>query len=350
MSYNKLLERQLKRKLKGVDEIPEEFKPLLQAISDSYDHYESDRTLLERSLELSSNELTETNGKLRHANEEIAEKNAQIIDSIKYAQRIQSAILPPDRLVTQKLSKSFILYLPKDIVAGDFYWMETVEFQDSDEHLIIFAAADCTGHGVPGAMVSVVCHNALNRAVREYGLTEPATILDKVLEIVLQQFEKSEEEVKDGMDIALCSFNSGTNELQFAGAHNPLWVISSEEKDWENVVQIAAADLELDAGNYLYEIKPDKQPIGKYADPKPFTNHSLKLEEGDTIYIFSDGLPDQFGGPRGKKFKYKTFKQLLMTAFEKNMTDQKEMIHQRFEDWRGDLEQIDDVCVIGMRV
>ncbi|GAG60940.1 unnamed protein product, partial [marine sediment metagenome] len=172
----------------------------------------------------------------------VEEKNREITDSITYALRIQEAILPPDRIVKEYLQESFILYKPKDIVAGDFYWMEVIG------DTTIFAAADCTGHGVPGAMVSVVCHGALNRSVREFGLTDPAKILDKTRELVIETFEASDEEVKDGMDIALCSL-TGT-ELQYAGAHNPLWVLRNGE---------------------VLETKADKQPIGKYAELKPFT-------------------------------------------------------------------------------
>ena len=267
-------------------------------------------------------------------------KNEEILSSISYAKRIQEAILPPPKLVREHLSNSFILYKPKDIVAGDFYWMET----GVDE--VIFAAADCTGHGVPGAMVSVVCSNALNRAVREFVLTEPAKILDKTLEIVIERFAKSEEEVKDGMDIALCALNLKTKELQYAGANNPLWVIGKPGGNLENQLGIPAMVEEELA---LYEVKATKQPIGKYVDPKPFENHSVQLEKGDTFYIFSDGYPDQFGGDKGKKLKAKAFKQLLLSMQHQGMDAQRILLDDFFEVWRGDHEQIDDVCVIGVR-
>ncbi|NQV53997.1 MAG: SpoIIE family protein phosphatase [Flavobacteriales bacterium] len=265
------------------------------------------------------------NRKIEAQRELLEEKNKEITDSITYAKRIQEAILPPLRNVLKALPNSFVLYKPKDIVAGDFYWMESLG------DWVVFAAADCTGHGVPGAMVSVVCNNALNRSVREFGLDQPAAILDKTLELVLEQFESSDEEVKDGMDIALCALNTKTRTLQYAGAQNPLWI-----------KRISSTELE--------EIKPDKQPIGKYSDPKPFTNHTLQLEAGDTFYIFSDGYADQFGGPKGKKLKYKPFKELLLSINSKAMEEQKQIIDHRFEAWKGDLEQVDDVCVIGVRV
>jgi serine phosphatase RsbU (regulator of sigma subunit) len=253
--------------------------------------------------------------------EVIEEQHQEIKDSMEYAKRIQSAILPPQKLVKEYLKESFILYKPKDIVAGDFYWMEHKAGK------VLFAAADCTGHGVPGAMVSVICNGALNRAVREFGLTEPAKILGKARDIVIEEFEKSEEEVKDGMDIALCSLEG--NKLIYAGAHNPLWIVRSGE---------------------ILETKANKQPIGKFDNPLPYTSHSFDLEKGDTIYIFSDGFVDQFGGEKGKKFKAKAFRKLLLSIQDKTLEEQSLIIDQAFESWRGKLEQIDDVCVIGVRV
>jgi serine phosphatase RsbU (regulator of sigma subunit) len=255
------------------------------------------------------------------AHDELEEKNQEIMDSIIYAKRIQSAILPPVKVVKEYLKESFILYKPKDVVAGDFYWMEQKNGK------VLFAAADCTGHGVPGAMVSVVCNNALNRSVREHGLTIPGEILDKTREIVVQEFKKSEEDVKDGMDIALCSIEG--MKLQYAGAYNPLWIIRNGE---------------------VIETKANKQPIGQFDDSKPYTTHSFDLEKGDAIYIFSDGYVDQFGGERGKKFKSKAFRELLLSIQDKTMEEQKITIDKVFETWKGNLEQIDDVCVIGLRV
>ncbi len=252
---------------------------------------------------------------------EIEEKNRDIMDSITYAKRIQLAILPPSKIVKEYLKDSFILYKPKDIVAGDFYWMEHKDGK------ILFAAADCTGHGVPGAMVSVVCNNGLNRSVREHGLIEPGKILDKTREIVIQEFEKSEEEVKDGMDIALCSLEG--NRLQYAGAHNPLWIVRNGE---------------------ILEIKADRQPIGKSRLTEPFTTHTVNLQKADSIYIFSDGYVDQFGGEKGKKFKSMAFKELLISIQNRPMEEQRILIDETFENWKGKLEQIDDVVVMGVKI
>ena len=253
----------------------------------------------------------------------LEEQHREITDSINYAKRIQDAILPPISLVHQHIPESFILYKPKDIVAGDFYWMEKVDDN------IIFAAADCTGHGVPGAMVSVVCHNAMNRSVREFKLIEPSKILDKTRDIVVETFEKGQEDVRDGMDIALCTINNKTKKLFFSGANNGLYFIRNGE---------------------LTQYKPDKQPIGKYDDAKPFTQQEIDLEKGDVIYTFSDGYPDQFGGEKGKKYMYKKFRDLLLSIHQKPMDEQHQLLVDSFENWRGDLEQVDDVCVIGIKI
>ena len=253
----------------------------------------------------------------------IEEKHLEIQDSISYAKRIQTAILPPSKLFKYHIPNSFVLYLPKDVVAGDFYWMEVVK------NKVLFAAADCTGHGVPGAMVSVICNNGLNRSVREFGLTKPGLILDKTREIIIQEFAKSEEEVKDGMDIAMCSLEGNT--LEFAGAHNPLWIIRS-------------------GANEVEEIKADNQPIGQFEHIKPFRTQQVNLEKGDSIYIFSDGFADQFGGKKGKKFKTANFKQLLISIQDKPIEKHEQLIIEAFENWKGNLEQLDDVCIIGLRI
>lgn len=267
--------------------------------------------------------ISNRNLKIEAQKKDLQEKNDEILASITYAKRIQNAILPRIKIVKSYLADSFILYEPKDIVAGDFYWLE------SKDDIIFFAAADCTGHGVPGAMVSVVCNNGLNRSVREYGLTDPAAILNKTREIVIGEFEKSDEDVKDGMDIALCSLKG--NVLSYSGAHNPLWIIRNGAKEIET-------------------IKADKQPIGKYDNLEDYTTHKTILEKGDTIYIFSDGLVDQFGGEKGKKYKPAQFRNLLLSIQDKDMESQKSLILDNFKHWMGsEHEQIDDVCVIGYR-
>ena len=249
-------------------------------------------------------------------------QHQEITDSIAYAKRIQTAILPTDNQVKEHLYNSFILYKPKDVIAGDFYWLEPINNQ------IFFAAADCTGHGVPGAMVSVVCNNALNKSVREHQLLDPGKILDQTKSIITEEFGSSEAEISDGMDIALCKLQE--NELSYAGAHNPLWIIRKDSQEVD-------------------EIKADKIPIGKYHVDKPFVTHKVTLKAGDTIYIFSDGFSDQFGGIKGKKFKSPNFKKLLLSMQNENLSTQKKLLQDAFTQWQGDLEQVDDVLVIGFR-
>jgi serine phosphatase RsbU (regulator of sigma subunit) len=254
----------------------------------------------------------------------IEEKQKEILSSISYAKRLQEAILPPMSLITENLQQSFILYKPKDIVAGDFYWIEVVS-----KDYILIAAADCTGHGVPGALVSVVCSNALNRTVKEFEITDPGKILDKTRELVVETFERSETEVKDGMDISLCLLNKKTNEIEWAGANNPLWIVRNSQ---------------------IIEYKPNKQAIGKVDKPLLYQTHKIKLQKDDNIYIFTDGYADQFGGPNGKKFKYHQLVDLMCTISTMPIVEQQIKLEKEFQDWKGDLEQVDDVCVIGIRV
>jgi len=253
----------------------------------------------------------------------IKQKNKDMTDSIHYAKRLQDAILPPLSLIKQFLPESFVFYKPKDIVAGDFYWMERTG------DTILIAAADCTGHGVPGALVSVVCSNALNRTVKEFHITKPGKILDKVRELVLETFEKSESNVQDGMDISLCCINTKTKEIQWSGAYNSLWYIQNGE---------------------MHEEAADKQPIGKNDKPTQFNTHDLKLQKGDTLYLFSDGFADQFGGPKGKKFNYKQMKELILLNAAKPMEEQKRKLEETLEEWKGSLEQVDDILVIGIQI
>ncbi|MFN3917771.1 MAG: tetratricopeptide repeat protein [Flavobacteriales bacterium] len=300
-------------------------------------------------------------------------KNREITDSINYAKRIQDAILPSFRLLSGKFKDSFILYNPKDVVSGDFYWME--EFEDK----VYLAAADCTGHGVPGAMISVVCSNALSKTLLEEGITDPSKILDRTRELVTERFAKSGEDVKDGMDISLAALkpvnivrprkdsekqreenNSGDNKtpyhsplstftLKWAGANNPLWIIADENRaDLTGFKNLS--DLKETNGKALYEIKPDKQSISRADDPLPFTPHEIELQKGDIIYLFTDGYQDQFGGKFGKKFKASQLKQLLLSVQDKPMNEQHKVLFKIFENWKGELEQIDDVCIIGLRV
>ena len=294
----------------------------------------------------------------------VVHQNREILDSIEYAKRIQATILPPPKVVKKYLEDSFILYIPKDIVAGDFYWMDSVELENKDSEYILFAACDCTGHGVPGALVSVVCSNALNRAVREYNIIQPSLILDKVSELVVQDFSKDEnEEVQDGMDASLCSLNVKTGKLEWAGANNPLWIVAPSQpspkgreqgipNSSDSTSNLESAEKSLLRGDLegLIEVKPDKQPIGKFENKKPFTNHSIQLQKGDTIYMFTDGYADQFGGEKGKKYSKKALRELVLSVAHLTLQQQREALYNAHLQWRGTNEQVDDICIIGVRV
>ena len=258
--------------------------------------------------------------------DEIQEKNKEIVDSINYAKRLQKAILPTKSSILKPFNDAFLYYKPKDIVAGDFFWMHEI---NQDEYLI--AAADCTGHGVPGAMVSVVCANALDRATKEFGLSDTGKILDKVADLVIERLDHGAEDVKDGMDIALCKVNTKHGTVAYSGAHNPLWII----KNGSDEVEV---------------IKADRQPIGKFDGLQPFQQSELTLAPGDWIYIFSDGYADQFGGEKGKKYKSANLKRLLLSNVNKTGEEQELALDDQFFKWKGDAEQIDDVCVIGVKI
>lgn len=286
----------------------------------------------ERKLKLEKkileDKVQERTAEVMEKNKELDEINKDITASIRYAKRIQDAILPPDEFVKKNLPNTFVLFKPKDIVSGDFYWME------SRGSKVIFAAVDCTGHGVPGAFMSIVGHNLLDRVVGEQNITQPAKILDELnrsLSDTLRQTDLEDNTVRDGMDIALCAFDRETGVLEYAGAFNPLWLIRNQE---------------------LIEVKADKFPIGNSkggGGKNRFTNHEIQLQKGDTIYIFSDGYSDQFGGPKGKKFMAGAMKQLLIKSQHLPMHEQRELLNTTIESWRGSHEQVDDILVIGSR-
>ncbi|HQQ94758.1 MAG TPA: 7TM diverse intracellular signaling domain-containing protein [Bacteroidia bacterium] len=277
----------------------------------------------EKALEVLEEKVQERTLELKQQKHLVEEKQKEIVDSISYAKRLQEAILPPHDFVKAHVKHNFIFYQPKDIVAGDFYWAE------KNQDLFFIAAADSTGHGVPGAMVSIVCSNALNRAVKEFQLKVTGKILDKTRELVIETFEKSASEVKDGMDISLLCIDAKQKQVFWSGANNPLWYIQDHE---------------------LKEIKADKQPIGKTDHPKPFSTHEIAYKANSTFYLFTDGLADQFGGPQGKKFKYKQFSELLLKHQDLSPAEQAERINKAFAAWKGELEQVDDICVIGIRL
>lgn len=281
----------------------------------------------------------------------LEERNKDIMDSIHYAKKIQNAILPPLDNFKMAFQKSFVLYLPKDVVAGDFYWMEK---QGSE---LLFAVADCTGHGVPGAMVSVICNSGLNRSVREEKLKTPGAILDHTRKLVVQEFEKSKDELKDGMDISICSWNQESNILHWSGANIPLWIISRQRNQisYSHHSNNEIKEANLAIGDIsLFEWKANKFPIGKYHHSSNFDEFEITLLPGERVYLFSDGYADQFGGTSrkggGKKYKSKNLKRLLLQSSLEDVAAQKDILYHNFIDWKQDIEQVDDICIIGIEV
>lgn len=245
----------------------------------------------------------------------------EIYGSYRNAKRIQDTILPEEKFIKQVIPDSFIIYLPRDTISGDFYWVEEVN------DTVLFAVGDCTGHGIPGAMLTVMCHRALERSLKEFGMVVPGHILDKTLEILVNDFRKNEQTIADGMDIALCALTG--NFLQFSGANNPLWIVSN---------------------GTLITKEATKQPIGLVDNPAPFVTEEFNLTRGDTLYIFSDGFSDQFGGEGDKKFKPAQLRDLLISLNHQSMNDQKILLERAFLKWKGTSEQVDDVCIMGVRI
>lgn len=284
--------------------------------------------------------LSQKNQLINEQKEIVEEKNKSISDSINYARRLQTAILPTTEQVNKYFPNSFLFFRPKDIVSGDFYWFE------ASGDVAFMAAADCTGHGVPGAMVSVVCSNALNRSVNEFGLTKPNEILDKTRDIVIETLGKSGEDVADGMDIALVAINKKKGIIQFSGAQNPMWIVRRNEE----VGELEEFISEQTDTHALMEFKGDKQPVGLYSHMTDFTLTEVKFKPDDTIYLCSDGYADQFGGDDGKKYKYRPLKQNILSVQALSMDAQKVELVENFDKWIGKHEQIDDICVIGFKL
>ena len=262
--------------------------------------------------------------KLKWFYKQLYERTKDLNDSINYAEKIQRAMLPVKKDIADTFKEHFVLFKPKHIVAGDFYWLQT------KNNYVYLAVADCTGHGVPGALVSLVCHEALQRSLHEFNLFSTKDILNKTRDLLKIRFKYSgEDSIKDGMDIALCKIDLKNNNVEFSGANNPLWILRDNE---------------------MIACKGDKQPVGEYYAEKPFTSIDKNLEEGDMIYLFSDGYIDQFGGEAGKKLKTPNFRKFIIGNSDSKLAIQGKLLAENFENWRRDIEQIDDVCVIGVKI
>lgn len=281
--------------------------------------------ILEDQVRVRTAEVVQQKEVLEEQGKEIGRLFDEVTDSIVYAKRIQQAILQPMREVNKILPNSFIFFRPKDIVSGDFYWVE------KKNDVSYFAASDCTGHGVPGAFMSIIGHNGLDQAMNF--CDTPAEMLDALNQSLSKSLHQAtgEAETKDGMDIALCSFDSKKRELAYAGAFNPLYLVRDGE---------------------LLITKADKFPVGSFVDEElqKFTNHKVKVQKGDMVFVCSDGFQDQFGGPKGKKFMVGHMKRLLQEIAHLDVDEQRERLKNEFEEWRGDDEQVDDILIIGLKI
>ncbi len=277
-------------------------------------------------LNLKNYQLQEKSQIIETQHNTIHQKNKEITDSIKYAQKIQTAMMPLKHEFAAYFKDSFIIFSPRDIISGDFFWVT------SRNDKIIFATGDCTGHGVPGGFMSMLGVSLLNEIINEHDLTEPALILSRLRKKVITALRQKglSGEQQDGMDMTICVLDKESLMLTYAAANHTLYIIKN---------------------GVLDEYKGDKQPVGIFGnDLKPFKQHQVQLQAGDLIYTFTDGLADQFGGPKGKKFKYKQLKELILMVKDQPLAAQENVIYKGFSDWKGNLEQVDDVCLIGIKV
>ena len=285
-----------------------------------------ERKMLKRQEELEHTVALRTE-ELRKEKEVVEAQNHNIKESISYARRIQEAILPPQNVIEKILPESFILYKPKDVVSGDFYWI------NEKNNITYVAAVDCTGHGVPGAFMSLIGYNILEKVLNDNDNLAPNEILKGLSTEISRALRQDGEDktIKDGMDLALIAIDMNKRELEFSGAYNPMYLVRNKE---------------------LTEYKADKLPIGKGSVKKgvDFENQKISLESGDIVYMFSDGFADQKGGDKKKKYFYPPFRSFLTEISELPLKEQKQKLEDELVRWRGDVEQIDDVLVLGIRI
>jgi serine phosphatase RsbU (regulator of sigma subunit)/HAMP domain-containing protein len=296
-----------------------------QALLKMKDELAETERILEQKVKERTEEVVKQKDEIDSQRSKLEELYTDVTASIRYAKRLQDSILPPEKLIKKYFPSSFVLFKPKDIVSGDFYWIGKAKNE------LMFAAVDCTGHGVPGAFMSLVGANGLNSAGKEHKLSDPGLILDDLNKYASETLNKStDDSVRDGMDITLCSLNKKEMKLKFAGAYNPLYLIRDNE-------------LEI--------IKTSKFAIGSFKPGENnFETFEIDVQKGDKIYIFSDGYADQFGGPRGKKFMYRQFKETLLSTTNESMENQKQLLDKTIESWRGHHEQVDDIVIFGVEV
>ncbi|MBI5539077.1 MAG: response regulator [Bacteroidia bacterium] len=305
--------------------------------------------------------LKQKKDEIKKLNHQLTQKNKDITDSILYAKKIQSAILPSENILFDNNPDSFILHKPKDIVSGDFYWFK------NNKNTLYLAAADCTGHGVPGALMSMLGITHLNEITNGSDTIKPSELLNKLrtrLVIALNQ-NNNHHETRDGMDISICSINSNDHTLHYAGANSVVYIVrpsakqsgAHEEISKKNQTpdcfqQSQNSNLLQDKNKTLIiELKPDRMPVGVHPNYKnSFTDHEIKTQSGDSIYLFSDGYLSQFGGEKNKKLNYRKFKKILCEIQNLPMKRQQQKLEEKFETWKGVNEQVDDVLVIGYKI
>ena len=314
----------------NLEKIVEERTRIINEQKTALENQNLDVVRQKEQIEAQNEELNQINEEIEAQRDLAHKQNEEITDSINYAQRIQSAMLTPESYISEILNEHFILYRPRDIVSGDFYWIKQVN------QYVVVVAADCTGHGVPGAFMSMLGIGYLNEIVQRREVTQPNLILNELRRQIINSLRQhgGRDESKDGIDMALCVLDLKQNSMQYAGANNPLYLIRGEESDAE-----------------LLEIKPDRMPVGYYQGKfQAFTNHEISLEQGDAFYLFSDGYVDQKGGKENKKFLSRRFKTLLADIKDQPMLEQKLRLESALDDWMGTDFQVDDILVIGVRV
>ena len=307
------------------------------------ENIKSEKNLMSKNsiLEFQAGEILLQRDEIEKRKVELEGKNTNITDSINYAKNIQTALLPRHELLDEILPEHFILLRPRDIVSGDFYWFTFIE------NLSVIAAVDCTGHGVPGAFMSMLGSAFLNEIVNKEYMTHPGVILRRLRKEVIRSLHQHGElgESKDGMDIALCVIDNQNMKLQFAGANNPLYIVRKK-----SLPPPADARSFENGDNILYEIKGDRMPVSVSYSMNNFTNHEIDYNKGDIIYLFSDGFADQFGGPDGKKYSYSRFRDLLLLNSCLPIETQQLKLEEAFDSWKGQLNQVDDIMVVGIRL
>jgi serine phosphatase RsbU (regulator of sigma subunit) len=323
---NKLLERQLRRYIKTADVSGPEFQNLFTAISQAYDHHEEDRQLIERSLELSSQELSDSNRALMDASRIIELKNKDMISSLEYARLVQNSLLAKESTIFDTFKNAFIFNRPRDIVGGDFFWIR------EEKGKIFLATADCTGHGVPGAFMSVISFRLLNQAVRDYGISSTAQILGFLNEEINSTLSSrsGEADTKDALDISLVSIDRKRGTIEFSGVGHRILVCNGKDN--------------------VREFKGDRTHIGQNLSTakNPISSQEFDYSDGEVLYMYSDGYGDQFGGEEQKKFGATRLKNLLSEVSGLDFTQQRAQIESSFLNWKDTNMQIDDVLVLGI--